>query len=344
MKRQKVKRTGNLINKIADTDNLKLAFYKAAKGKAGKPGVIEYRKNLNRNLKKLREEILSGNIDCGNYHYFKIYDPKERNICAAEFKERVLHHAIMLQAHDTFEEYQIYDSYATRVDKGTHKALDKAKRFNRKYGYFLKLDVRKYFDSIDHNILMKALEKKFKDFELIQIFKRIIESYSVSAGKGVPIGNLTSQYFANHYLAGMDHFIKQGLKIEGYVRYMDDMVLWHDDKEYLKECSRKLREFLMTELKLDLKVSQINRTICGVNFLGYKLKKDFIKLADSSKKRFIKKMKLYAEYLHSGEWSQEDYQRHTLPLISYTDYATNIKSLRSLIIEKIKVNAQRERL
>jgi len=339
-----VKRTGNLINKIADTDNLKLAFYKAAKGKSDKKGVIEYRKNLGKNLKKLREEILSGEIDCGNYHYFKIYDPKERNICAAEFKERVLHHAIMLQAHDTFEQYQIYDSYATRIDKGTHKAIDKAKKFNNKYDYFLKLDVRKYFDSIDHVILMKALEKKFKDLEVLRIFEKIIESYKVTSRKGVPIGNLTSQYFANHYLAGLDHFIKEELKIKGYVRYMDDMVLWHDDKEYLKNCSLTLTNFLKEKLVLDLKVSQINKTYAGVNFLGYKLKKDFVKLADSSKKRFIKKMKLYAEYLDSGEWSQEDYQRHTLPLISYTDYATKIKPLRSLIIEKIKVNAQTERL
>jgi len=334
-----VKRTGNLINKIADPENLRLAFYKAAKGKAGKPGVIEYRKNLGKNLVKLRNEILSGNIDCGNYHYFKIYDPKERNICAAEFKERVLHHAIMLQAHDTFEEYQIYDSYATRVDKGTYKALDKAKKFNKRYNFFLKLDVRKYFDSIDHSILMKALEKKFKDLEVLRIFEKIIDSYKVSSGKGVPIGNLTSQYFANHYLAGLDHFIKQELKIKAFVRYMDDMILWHDDKEYLKECQRKIKNYLTDELELDLKVSQLNKTYAGVNFLGYKLKKNFVKLTDSSKKRFIKKMKLYTEYLDSGEWSQEDYQRHTLPLISYTDYATNIKPLRSLIIEKIKVNA-----
>ncbi|MCG2759807.1 MAG: RNA-directed DNA polymerase, partial [Candidatus Delongbacteria bacterium] len=211
-------------------------------------------------LKKLREEILSGEIDCGNYHYFKIYDPKERNICAAEFKERVLHHAIMLQAHDTFEQYQIYDSYATRIDKGTHKAIDKAKKFNNKYDYFLKLDVRKYFDSIDHVILMKALEKKFKDLEVLRIFEKIIESYKVTSRKGVPIGNLTSQYFANHYLAGLDHFIKEELKIKGYVRYMDDMVLWHDDKEYLKNCSLTLTNFLKEKLVLDLKVSQINKT------------------------------------------------------------------------------------
>ena len=250
----------------------------------------------------------------------------------------------MLQAHDTFEEYQIYDSYATRVDKGTHKALDRASGFNRKYGFFLKLDVRKYFDSMDHAILMKALEKKFKDMAIIQIFKKVIESYETLQGKGVPIGNLTSQYFANHYLAGLDHHIKEELKINAYVRYMDDMVLWHDDKEYLKDCAVKVKEFLKKQLELELKVSQINKTYNGVNFLGYKLKKDFVKLSDSSKKRFVRKMKLYADNMNSGFWSQEDYQRHTVPLISYTDYASNIKPLRSLIIEKLKVNTLRERL
>jgi RNA-directed DNA polymerase len=334
-----MKRTGNLISKIADPDNLRFAFYKAAKGKSYKYGVIEYRRNLGRNLLKLRKELLSGNIDCGNYHYFKIHDPKERNICAAEFSERVLHHAIMLQSHDTFEQYQIYDSYATRIDKGTHKAIFKAKKFNNKYDYFLKLDVRKYFDSIDHNILMKALEKKFKSIEVLAIFKKIIKSYQTNENKGVPIGNLTSQYFANHYLAGLDHFIKEELKIKAYIRYMDDMVLWHSDKEYLKECLFVIKNYLKQKLELDLKIAQLNKTYNGVNFLGYKLKKNFVKLSDNSKKRFVRKMKAYTKMLNAGEWSQGDYQRHVVPLLSYTDYATNIKPFRSLIIDKLKVNA-----
>ncbi|MGD9707323.1 MAG: RNA-directed DNA polymerase [Candidatus Delongbacteria bacterium] len=334
-----MKRTGNLINKIADTDNLKLAFYKAAKGKADKNGVIKYRENLVENLLKLRNEILSGNVDCGNYHYFKILDPKERNICAAEFPERVLHHAIMNQAHDTFEQFQIFDSYATRIDKGTHKAIEKAKKFNHKYDYFLKLDVRKYFDSIDHEILMSSLEKKFKDCSLLRIFNKIISSYEVIENKGVPIGNLTSQYFANHYLAGLDHYIKEELKNKAYIRYMDDMVLWHNDKEYLKKCLKLITGFLKNELKLDLKISQLNKTYVGVNFLGYKLKKGFVKLNERSKKRFVDKMRSYAGNLNTGKWSQEDFQRHIVPLISYTDYATNIKPYRSLIIERLKVNA-----
>ena len=339
-----MKRKGNLIEKISSRDNLRYAFYKSAKGKAYKPAVIEYRKNLDKNLRRLRDELLSGNIDCGNYHYFRIFDPKERNICAAEFKERVLHHAIMLQAHDTFEEYQIYDSYATRIGKGTHKALDRAKKFNRRYDYFLKLDVRKYFDSINHNILMKTLKKKFKDYSVLELFQKIIYSYEVTKGKGVPIGNLTSQYFANHYLAELDHFIREELEIHAYIRYMDDMVLWHDDKEYLKECLRKIKTLLNDGLKLELKLYQLNRTDCGVNFLGYKLKNDYVKLSVNSKKRFTRKLSLYAQYLNAGFWNQKDYQNHVLPLISFTDYATNIKPLRSLIIGRIKVKTQREEL
>lgn len=186
---------------------------------------------------------------------------------------------------------------------------------------------------------MRSIEKKFKDYSLLQIFNKIISSYEVSENKGVPIGNLTSQYFANHYLAGMDHYIKEELKINAYIRYMDDMVLWHNDKEYLKKCLKLITGFLKNELKLDLKLSQINKTYAGVNFLGYKLKKGFVKLNERSKKRFVNKMRTYAENLISSNWSQEDYQRHVIPLISYTDYATNIKPYRSLIIERLKVNA-----
>ena len=139
-------------------------------------------------------------------------------------------------------------------------------------------------------------------------------------------------------------FLQMKNSRKGYVRYMDDMVLWHDDKAYLKKCMADIKVFLSNDLSLVLKHAQINKTYAGLNFLGYKLKKDYVKLSVNSKKRFVRKMKLYADNLNSGFWSQGDYQRHVVPLISYTDYASNIKPLRSLIIEKLKVNTLRERL
>jgi len=139
-----MKRQGNLIEKIAALDNLELAYYQAQKGKADKKEVYEYGQWLQENLLKLQQQILTGEVEVGNYHYFTIYDPKERLICAAPFDQRVLHHALMNVCHPFFEKVQIFDSYASRLGKGTYAALERAKFFNRRYQWFLKLDFRKY--------------------------------------------------------------------------------------------------------------------------------------------------------------------------------------------------------
>lgn len=228
-----MKRENHLIARIADPDNLRLAFWKARKGKEGKIEVLCFRKSLDKNLLLLRDELLSGNIDVGNYNYFTIHDPKERLICAATFRERVLHHAIMNVCHANFEKYQIFDSYASRMGKGTFAALERAKGFQQKYKWFLKLDVRKYFDSIDHEKLKIMLVNMFKDKALLNVFNHIIDSYKTATGKGLPIGNLTSQYFANHYLAFADHYLKEKLQATAYIRYMDDMVIWANNKDFL---------------------------------------------------------------------------------------------------------------
>lgn len=230
-----MKRKGNLIPEIACFDNLLLAYYKAKRGKEDKPEIIEYAKKLNENLKLLQTQIKIGNVILGNYYYFTIYDPKERLICAASFPERVLHHAIMNICHPHFEKFLIYDTYATRVNKGTYKALERASSFQKIYQWYYKFDIRKYFDSISHDILFDMLNKKFKDKKLLSIFQQIISSYHTTQNKGLPIGNLTSQYFANHYLGKLDHYIKHKLQIQAYVRYMDDFIIWHNDKNKIKK-------------------------------------------------------------------------------------------------------------
>ena len=186
----------------------------------------------------MQKGLVAQTLQIGDYHYFKIHDPKERLICAASFSERVLHHAVMNVCDPFFNRYQIFDSYACRKSKGTYAALDRARHFNHHFKWYLKLDVRKYFDSIHHGRLKRLLVKQFKDKSLLDLFNGIIDSYHVSDACGIPIGNLTSQYFANHYLAVADHFIKEELRIKGYVRYMDDMVLWHNDKISLLKSGR----------------------------------------------------------------------------------------------------------
>lgn len=329
-----MKRAGHLIEKIADLENLQSAYYKAQKGKADKKEVREYGKRLQANLQNLQAQISSGEVETGHYRYFTIYDPKKRLICAAPFGQRVLHHALMNVCHPFFEKVQIFDSYASRLEKGTYAALERAKHFNWQYQWFLKLDYRKYFDSLDHPAIKNQLHSQFKDSRLLNIFASIIDSYHVSPNKGVPIGNLTSQYFANHYLAGTDHYVKEVLQIKAYLRYMDDSVLWHDDKEILMNAGLGLKQYSSAELKLTLKPFCLNRNSHGLPFLGYLLYLDRTRLAQRSRKRFIKKLRLYAENLIAGVWTQKEYQDHVLPLIAFTEHA-EAKEFRKKVIAQV---------
>lgn len=325
------KKTGNLLASIADPDNLRLAFWKARKGKSYATEVETYRKNLEQNLFQLRHELLSGTVKVGYYRYFKIYDPKERQICASAFSEQVLHHALMNCCHATFERWQIWDSYASRKNKGTYAALEKAKLFTRSYAWFLKLDIRKFFESIAHEVLKGQLRSLFKDTAILGVFNSIIDSYEAHPKRGVPIGNLTSQYFANHYLCPLDHFIKEQLRIKAYVRYMDDMILWENDKEILHKAYRHIKAFVETQLLCELKPPQLNYTSRGLPFLGYKLFPYSVKLTQRSKQRFIKKMRYLDEAYQSGKWNEAICQRRVLPLLAFVKHA-DAKGIRSNII------------
>lgn len=331
-----MKRKGYLIEEIADLNNLMLAFYKAAKGKTQSPPVMCYREHLAENLQRLRSQLITGSVDVGKYNHFKIFDPKERMICAAAFDERVLHHALMNVCHPVFERHLISDSYATRIGKGTYKALEKAKKGVGQYEYVAKLDIRKYFDSIPHDLMIEKLGRIFKDKTLLDIFRAIIESYQSDYSdknrhRGIPIGNLTSQYLANHYLSATDHFIKERLRVPLYIRYMDDMLLMGDDRQLLREQVQAVRDILAEE-GLELKPVVLNRASQGVSFLGYRLYPHRMLLNRRSKLRFRTKMFLCENNLNEGEWSEQEYQNHVIPLLSFVQHAYT-KRFRKEILE-----------
>ncbi len=312
-----MKRVGKLIQTIADTDNLFLAYYKAAKGKWRKSETLYFEKDLEKNILNLREEILSGDVSVGKYEFFYIEDPKLRLICAASFRERVLHHAIMNVCHPYFERNLIETSYATRIDKGVYKAIDRARKAMKKYKFVAKFDFRKYFDSISHHILNEKLERLFKDKTLLVIFSDIIASYSKTEDRGIPIGNLTSQYFANYYLSEMDHWLKEMLKVPEYIRYMDDFLVFSNNKDELDFWVEEIKIFASSNLNLVLKPVIVSMSDDGVDFLGYRIYNNKVLLTQRSKKRFALKSKVYCRNLSDGLWNENEFYEHITPLLSY---------------------------
>ena len=335
-----MKRKSGLMELIADADNLRLAFWKAAKGKATKRDCREFRGALDRELDALRRGLLSGELKIGDYHYFKVHDPKERLICAASFRERVLHHAMINICEPVLERAAIHDSYACRKGKGSLMAVARARSAARSQGWFLKMDMRKYFDSIDHATLRAQLARKFKESALLMLFDRILGSYQCLPGRGLPIGNLTSQHMANFYLSPLDRHIKETLKCRNYVRYMDDMVVWGQTGGELQAVLESVQQFARSDLQLELKSgTALNRTCFGMDFLGYRIFPDSVRLSRRSKARFARKFRRYEEARLAGVWSDRQAQQRMGALLAFVLPAQS-SAFRRRVLERFGVDAK----
>jgi len=335
-----MKRRGYLYQEISKKDNLLLAFHKATRGKRGRPDVVLFRANLHENITRIQQQLLAHQIPLGRYRFFKIYDPKERMICAAAFPERVLHHAIMNICESNFEQFSIHDSYACRKGKGVHKAINRTQYFSRRYPWFLQLDIKHYFDNIDHATLLKLLGKRFKDQELLDLFAAIISSYQTKPGKGMPIGNLISQHCANLYLALFDHWVKEELRWKGYLRYMDDFLLFAPTKKVLNDALILVDRYLQNHLGLKIKENwRLGRCQQGIPFLGYRISPDIIRLTRASKRRFIVKLRRYQEAWEQGRWSENELVRHVEPLLAFIQAADTF-SLRTNIVQRYGVSSE----
>lgn len=319
-----MKRVGFLIERIADLDNIYSAYHKACRGKRHKCEVLEFQANFDENIRCIQQELASGLVDVGHYSFFKIYDPKERLICAAPFRERVMQHAVMNVCHEHFDRRLIDTTYATRKGKGVYQALEKAKQLAAKYQYLVKLDYRKYYDSIPQDKLKTLLRKRFKDAKLLMVFDRIIDSYEVENGRGLPIGNLTSQYFANAYLAPMDYRAKHLYRVE-YIRYMDDILMAGNDKDYLKACVADMVSFSERELGLTLKPPVVHKSTQGQVFCGYRVLPQRLLLSGRSKRRFRTKLLNLEKQRQTNEITESQYQEHILPLLAFVCHADSSK-------------------
>ena len=297
----------NLYPKLYSYKNLELAFKKASKGKNKKFYVIEFKKNLIRNLLKLRKELELETYRPSRLTKFTIRDPKTRLIRKSVFKDRIVHHAIVNILEPIYEPRFIADNYANRLNKGTISALERLDRFKRKVskngrlishaltnnmikGYVLKADIRKFFDSINQGKMIEILGRKVRDKKVICLVNKILKNFD-DKEKGMPLGNMTSQFFANVYLNDLDYFIKRRLKMEYYLRYVDDFVILHESKEVLEDCKDKIEKYLKN-LKLEFHPdkSKIYSLYRGIDFLGFKTFYHYRRARKRNVKGFNKKL------------------------------------------------------
>lgn len=290
-----MKRQYGLFCQLTRFDNLLLAARKAARGKHDRLAVAEFEFYLEREVLALQSELKEGCYKPGEFFTFEIRDPKPRRICAAPFRDRVVHHAICNVLAPVFERRLIFDSYACRPGKGSHAAVKRVQEISRRYAFFLKLDIRKYFDSVDHSVLKSLLKRYLKDRPLLELLERIIDNSSpwTGPGKGLPIGNLTSQYFANIYLGELDHFLKERHETKGYIRYMDDMLVFASNKPELHELLVLIRQFLDQKLCLQLKTSALllAPVTQGVPYLGFRIWPGLLRVDKRSLRRLRRRLR-----------------------------------------------------
>ena len=285
-----MKRYGHLFERIVTFENLHQAAITAFRGKKDKPRVALFYFHMETELLKLQEELVAGAYQPRAFRTFTILEPKQRKICAADFRDRVVHHAICRVLEPIFEKSLIAHSYACRKQKGTHAALRKAQHLTRQYSYYLKCDIRKYFDSVNHHLLKRLLQSKIKDQRLLDLLDIIIDQpiSDGALGKGLPIGNLTSQHFANLYLGELDHYLTDYLRIEGYIRYMDDFLVFSKSKcllhRYLGEINHLLDEKLRLQLKSEATI--LAPVSEGLPFLGFRVYPQLIRLQGKNLHRF----------------------------------------------------------
>jgi RNA-directed DNA polymerase len=322
------------LEHIAAPGNLREAFLRAARGKSHRPDVRAFRENLGAELASLRAGLLDGGVRVGECTAFTIWEPKERRIHAPCFRERVLHHALIGPCEGDFERWLIPDTYACRRGRGREAALRRAEQFARRHAWFLKLDVRKYFDSIPHGPLLAEISRRFRDARVVALWQRIVAAYATAPGRGLPIGALTSQHLANFYLSRLDHFVKEELKLPGYVRYMDDMALWCDDRDELKSAHRRVAALLAADFGLAFKDTwHLQPAARGMAFLGYRVFPGGSTLARASRRRLVRRLRARERELAAGSISEAAAQRRVLALTAFVRPAWREKILRRLFGE-----------
>lgn len=330
----------NFFEEIISTQNLFLAWREFHWGKRKKWEVQQFELRLEDNLFRLHDDLRTGNYRHGYYRAFYVSDPKLRHIHKADVLDRVMHQAVFRVLYPIFDKSFIFDSYSCRLEKGTHRAVDRLEHFARKQSvnyrkeiFALKCDVRKFFDSIDQNILLNLIEKKIDDLDCSNLIKKILFSFEVSSRIGLPLGNVTSQLFANIYLNELDQFIKRKLKARFYIRYCDDFVILSDDRNYLENLIEEINNFLQSKLKLKLHQDKIliQKYHRGIDFLGYVVFPDHRILRTKTKRRMFRKIREKKELWDNLEIDDESFNQSIQSYLGVLAHCSSKKIREKLV-------------
>jgi len=330
------KRIGYLYESLTCWSNLYLAYKKACKHKKSKSETTEWMYNCEKYLFELQAELREQRYRPQPYKYFVIREPKERIISVASFRDRVVHHALVNIIEPYFEAIFIKDSYATRKDKGLHLAVQAAQVYARHYGWYLKLDIQKFFASVNHEILLSLIDRKIKDPEVMALCRIILGNQTLSMGmeenKGLPVGNLTSQFFANIYLNALDHFVKQSLGYKAYVRYMDDLIQFSNDPQGLKQALKRIEQYVEQQLDLHIKPQsvQINRVDQGIPFLGYRIFPKLLRIRRENLKRCLKGIERTERAYTKGKISAEVLFQSTRSRMGFIGFSSSSMLSKSI--------------
>jgi len=316
-----MKKYGHLWHRLISFHNLYSAYKNAIKGRREKENVADFIFRAEEELLKLHKELKNKAYSPEPYRTFYIYDKKRRLISSSPFRDRVVHHALCNVIEPIFEKTFIFDLYSNRKNKGVHKAVKRARAFAKRYAYVLKCDIKKYFSSIDHLALKKTIRSKIKCSDTLRMTDLIIDSSNpqdqtldyfpgdnlftpVERRKGLPIGNQTSQFFANVYMSPLDHFTKECLKVKGYIRYVDDFLLFGEEKNQLWKHKKDIELFL-TDYRLKLKPNGITlyRVENGFPFLGYRILPYAILVQKTAILRFRRKTRVMQKLKTDGKIS-----------------------------------------
>ncbi len=294
----------------------------------------EFEFNLEDNIFSIRSELLNRTYIHKPYHSFYVRDPKLRHIHKAEIRDRVVHQALFRILYKIFDNNFIFDSHSCRVNKGAHRAIKRLKIFagrtgenNHKTVFVLKCDIKKFFDSIDQKTLLDILKTKIRDSDALWLISVILESFEKEQGHGLPLGNVTSQLFANLYLNELDQFIKNKLKIKYYIRYCDDFVVCHRDKNFLIVIIKNIQSFLIERLGLSLHERKviIRKYSQGIDFLGYIVKPKYIILRTKTKNRILKKIADIKRYFLLGKVTENSFNQSLQSYLGILGYCKGFK-------------------